>query len=282
MDKFFQIGEVSNFISENKQRFEDALLHEAANVRDRIDDILKFGNIDLVNNAHKLVGFILEGKNEELRLFAKQEGIAWASHELTLSFKLEWVQAIRRTLWAFIQENNKAAKEIALDDFFLFEKQINNGVDAFLNAFFINFSTYKDALIKSQRELVENLSVPIIPISPTICILPLIGTVDTFRTNVMEEKVLQEIGKLRIQTLILDLSGIAEMDNEVIDHLLKIIDGSSMMGCRTVITGLRAEVVRKMIHLGFRFGKDTETFGSLQQALNKHISYLELDIKSNF
>ncbi|WP_409304930.1 STAS domain-containing protein [Peribacillus sp. SCS-155] len=272
MDTFFQNRVVIDFIRQNKQRFEDALLQEAANVRDRIEDILKFGNIDLVNNAHKLVGFILHGKNEELRLFAKQEGIAWASHELTLSFKLEWVQAIRRTLWAFIQEYNEEATEISLEDFFSLEKQINNGVDEFLNAFFINFSTYKDALIKSQRELVENLSVPIIPISQTMCILPLIGTVDTFRTNVMEEKVLEEIGKLRIQTLIMDLSGIAEMDNEVIDHLLKIIDGSAMMGCKTVITGLRAEVVRQMIHSGFKFGKDTETLGSLQQALNQYIS----------
>jgi anti-anti-sigma regulatory factor len=113
--------------------------------------------------------------------------------------------------------------------------------------------------------------VPIIPITTTICILPLIGSVDTIRTNIIEEKILIEVGKLHIQTLIIDLSGIAEMENEVIDHLLKIIAGTSMMGCHTVITGLRAEVVRKMIRLGITFDKNTKTLGTLQQALNEYL-----------
>ncbi|MDR0137827.1 STAS domain-containing protein [Metabacillus idriensis] len=99
----------------------------------------------------------------------------------------------------------------------------------------------------AQKELVENLTVPIIPITPTISILPLIGAVDLYRTNILEEKVLIEIGKTRIQTLIMDLSGIKKMEPEVIDHLMRIIDGTSLMGCETVITGLRAEVVKNMI-----------------------------------
>ena len=132
-------------------------------------------------------------------------------------------------------------------------------------------SQYKDSLIMAQKELVENLSVPIIPITPTICILPLIGAVDLYRTDILEKKVLIEIGKLRIQTLIMELSGIMEMEPEVIDHLMKIIDGTSLMGCTTVITGLRAEVVRKMINVGIRLHEKAQTLGTLQQALNKYL-----------
>ena len=117
----------------------------------------------------------------------------------------------------------------------------------------------------------ENLSVPVIPITSNICILPLIGAVDSFRTSILEEKVLTEIGKLRIQTLIIDLSGIADMETEVIEHLRKTINGTSMMGCRSVITGLRADVVRKMINLGIKFDKETMTFGTLQQALSQYL-----------
>lgn len=47
---------------------------------------------------------MLEAREQELRSFAKQEGIAWATHSLTLSFKLEWVQAIRRTIWHFVED----------------------------------------------------------------------------------------------------------------------------------------------------------------------------------
>ncbi|HYK74404.1 MAG TPA: STAS domain-containing protein, partial [Pseudoneobacillus sp.] len=241
------LDKIKDFIKANKQNFEDTLLREAVNVKEKIEEILTVGNIDLVNNAHRLVIFVIDGKVKELQSFAKQEAIAWASQALTLSFKLEWVQAIRRTLWNFVHQYSDTIQKTTIEEFFVLEQQINNRIDQFLNVFFINYSTYKDSLITAQRQLVESLSVPIIPITPTICILPLIGSVDSFRTSILEEKVLNEIGRLRIQTLIMDLSGIIDMENDIIDHLMKIIHGSKMMGCNTIITGIRAEVVRKMI-----------------------------------
>ncbi|MFJ7826426.1 STAS domain-containing protein [Psychrobacillus sp. NPDC096623] len=263
---------LKEYLEENKQNFESYLLNQAVNVREKINDILRVGDIDLINNAHKLTSYIINGNEQEkLRAFAKQEGVAWATFSLTLSFKLEWVQAIRRTLWHFIKKYNEEMKSISIDSFFQLEKQINNQIDYFLNEFFINYSTYKDALISSQRKVVEALSVPIIPITPTICILPLIGSVDTYRTSILEEKVLTEIGRLHIQTLIMDLSGISEMETEVIDHLMKVIYGTSMMGCSTVITGLRPDVVRQMIQLGVQFGHETKTYATLQQALNQYL-----------
>jgi predicted transcriptional regulator len=52
---------------------------------------------------------------------------------------------------------------------------------------------------------------------------------------------------------------------------MKIIDGTSLMGCNTVITGLRAEVVRNMINAGIRLNEKALTLGTLQQALNKYL-----------
>ena len=271
MEKIVVDSKFKTFIQENKIEFEEKLLDQAVNVKDKITEILRVGDIDLINNAHKLVSNVLDSKSAELESFAEQEGIAWATHALTLSFKLEWVQAIRRTLWNFLQKFNNITGNISIDEFFVMERQFNNHIDQFLNTFFINYSKYKDSLLTAQRELVENLSVPVIPITSNICILPLIGAVDSFRTSILEEKVLVEIGRLRIQTLIIDLSGIADMETEVIDHLMKTINGTSMMGCASVITGLRSDVVRKMINLGIKFDKETRTFGTLQQALSQYL-----------
>lgn len=272
MDEALLDHKLKEYLEENKQNFEKYLLNQAVNVREKINDILRVGDIDLINNAHNLTHFIIDGnKQDKLSAFAKQEGVAWATFSLTLSFKLEWIQAIRRTLWIFIQKYSNEIQSISIDAFFELEKQINNQIDYFLNEFFINYSTYKDTLISSQRKVVEALSVPIIPITPTICILPLIGSVDTIRTSILEEKVLTEIGRLHIQTLIMDLSGIKEMETEVIDHLMKIINGTKMMGCHAVITGLRPDVVRQMIQLGITFDQETQTFATLQQALNKYL-----------
>ena len=263
--------EIKVFFHTYREAFEEKLLEEAVNVKDKIDEILDIGNIDLVTNAHIVVGYIIEGQEEKLKLFAKQEGIAWATHSITLSFKLEWIQAIRRTLWTFLQQYNDATYNKVGFDFFSMEKDVNTRVDTFLNTFFISYSTYKDSLLLAHRQLVENLSVPIIPINSSVSILPLIGSVDSFRTVILEEKVLTEVGASHIDTLILDLSGIADMESDVIHHLMKIIEGTAMMGCKTVITGLRAEVVRKMIHLGLSFDPKTKTLGTLQQSLQEYL-----------
>jgi rsbT co-antagonist protein RsbR len=263
-------NQLKGFFEKNNQIFEQTLLSEAVNVKDKINEILTVGNIDLVNNAHKLVFYIIDGEDESLRNFAKQEGIAWATHSIDLSFKLEWVQAIRRTLWKLIEKFYEMNEHKEIRDFFQLESAINNRVDEFLNSFFISYSTYKDSLLTAQQELVKNLSVPIIPINSSICILPLIGAMDANRIEILKDKVLTKVSDLRIETLIMDLSGIAKMDEESTVELMKSIDGIGMMGCTTVITGLRKEIVREITNSGVHFNQQTKTLATLQQALSEY------------
>ncbi|WP_096155552.1 STAS domain-containing protein [Bacillus sp. FJAT-45066] len=268
-------SELKKFLSENRMDFEERLLSEAVNVASKINDILQAGNIDLLKNAETLVMYVIEQKEEELIEFAKQEGILWAQHSLTLSFKLEWVQAIRRTLWKFLHKFDKLNENsFLINDFYELEKKINNNVDCFLNTFFLSYSNYKDNLLNNQRKLVEHLSVPIIPISTSVAVLPLIGMIDSYRMKIIQEKVLTEISNLKLQTLILDLSGVTTMDDEVISDFENVLSGVTMMGCKAVITGLRAELVTKMVRLGASFQHLADTRGTLQQTLK---TYLDLE-----
>lgn len=264
--------DVKKFIADHRDEFERQLLMEAVTVNDKIGEILRIGNIDLINNAHKLVTYVSEGEQEKLSAFAKQEGVAWARHSLTLAFKLEWVSAIRRTMWDFIRLYiEEHAQGFTGAQFFDLEKKINSRLDIFLNEFFLRYSSYKDEQLSSQQALVEDLSVPIIPVTGTTSVLPLIGKLDYFRTTVIQEKVLFEISRLHIQRLILDMSGITEMEEEVIDNLGKVIDSTKMMGCEVIITGLRPDVVRKMAAIGRGFDSGTKTFGTLQQAIHLYL-----------
>jgi anti-anti-sigma regulatory factor len=269
-----QREKMTDFIRDNKQNFQDKLLSEAVNVASKIKDILETGNIDLLKNAQKLALYVVEQKEEQLIAFAKQEGVAWAEYALTLAFKLEWVQAIRRTLWHFLYQYDRINKHFnSREEFYALEKRINDRIDQFLNTFLISYSKYKDELIASQRDLVEHLSVPVIPLSQSVAVLPLIGMVDIYRIQTIEEKVLRGISDLKIETLIIDLSGIANMEMHVIDHFQKVLTGISMMGCKAILTGLRADLVRTMIHSGISFEDKAETKGTLQQTLKE---YLEL------
>lgn len=269
---YVQKDDVIEFIRANREIFEKKLLSEAVNVASKIHDILQRGNIDLLKNAEKLVGYIVEQDEESLIAFAEIEGFAWAEHSLTVAFKLEWVQAIRRTLWQFLNEfENMNGTFSDKNDFFELEKRINDQVDQFLNTFFLSYTKYKDELLNSQRKLVEHLSVPIIPISTSVAVLPLIGMIDEYRMQIIEEKVLMDISRLKVQTLIMDLSGIADMEKNVIDHFQKVLNGINMMGSKAVITGMRPELVRNMIHTGINFVQKAETRGTLQQTLRHYL-----------
>ncbi|MGP4107020.1 STAS domain-containing protein [Virgibacillus sp. L01] len=276
MELTYEKGQlIRQFLIDNRQTFEDQLLAEANTVRDKIQEVQMIGNINLLENAHKLVLFVVDEKKDEVVDFARQEGVAWAKHSLTLALKIEWVQAIRRTLWNFLYEHDKfTGKTTNLEEFYNMESKINDLIDKFLNGFFINYSAYKDKLIEDQRKLVDNLSAPIIPVTSKISVLPIIGTMDRYRVTIIEEKVLLEIGQRHVQKLIMDLSGIAEMEKEVMQLFLKLLDGVSMMGCEAVITGLRPDIVSKMADLEVGFGQKFETKGSLQQALD---GYLQLN-----
>lgn len=263
------------FFTYNRDVFEQRLLSEAVNVRDRIDELLAIGNINLLDNAYRLVLYVVEGKEHEVVSFARTEGVAWAKHSLTIAFKLEWIQAVRRVLWDFLYNYDRLNNYLAnKEEFFGLEKRINDLMDLFLNHFFLSFSQFKDDLIRAQRELMEDLSVPIIPLTSSTSILPLIGTVDASRSATIEEKVLNQIGAHRIETLIIDLSGVIEMSPEVIKHLMNLLEGIKMMGCESVITGIRPEVVKTMIRQGLSFDTKATTKGTLQQALHDHLDKL--------
>ncbi|WP_309118260.1 ATP-binding protein [Paenibacillus sp.] len=264
--------ELKTFFRLNRSHFEERLLREAVNVRGKIDEILKIGNINLIDNAHKLVLFIVEGREHEVVAFAKTEGIVWAKHSLTLAFKLEWIQAVRRVMWDFLYNFDRLRNSAGtIEDFYTMEKRINELMDMFLSHFFINYSQFKDDLIRTQREMVDDLSVPIIPLTPTISILPLIGTIDSYRSGTIQEKVITKIGYDRLEKLIIDLSGVVDIEPNVIHELISLIAGIKMMGCETIITGLRPEVVKVMVRMSLTFEDKAMLRGTLQQALKDHL-----------
>jgi rsbT co-antagonist protein RsbR len=275
LDLHFEKGlNLKGFLIRNRENFEERLLAEAVNVRGKIDEIQRTGNVNLLANAHKLVLYIVDAQEHEVISFAQEEGISWAKYSLTLAFKLEWIQTIRRVLWEFLYNYDRLCnRENSREHFYSLEKSINELIDQFLHYFIISYSQYKDELIRKQRETVRNLSAPIIPLTASMCILPLIGTIDMQRAAEIGEKVITQIGANRIEVLIIDFSGAGEIETQVLKHLMNLLDGVAMMGCQAVITGLRPETVKLMISQGLSFENKAVTKGTLQQALVEYLTF---------
>lgn len=263
-------NELIDYIQANKDVFRSILLEEAGDVASQVQSILEEGNIDLLTNAERIASYVVGGREKELVEFAGFEGMAWAKNDLTLSLKLEWIHALRRTLWILLRDQNELNKEFpSPDEFFELELKINDGIDEFLNNFFISYSKYKDELLLEQRRLVEHLTVPIIPITSEVAVLPLIGKIDPYRVEIIEEKALSEVSRLEIETLILDLSGIPDIDDYSLASFERILSGISMMGAQAIITGIRPNFAKKMAGYGKHYERHFTIKGSLQQAVSE-------------
>lgn len=263
--------DIQTFILRNQQEFERQLLVEAASIKEVVQDIKTTGNIDLLSNVHKLVMLTTEHKDMDIISFAQQEGQLWAKHSsFNLSVKLEWFQAVRRVLWGFLYNFERlGGHQMDQEQFFALERHINMSLDTFLRFFFMSYTAYKDEQIKTHKEMIDDLSVPLIPLSPSVSIFPLLGAVDAHRAKVIQEKVLRQIGANGIRTLVIDMSGVAFLDTSVVQQLFKVFEGMGYMGCQAIVTGIRPDIANMMVDSNLAFADRIQLRGTLQQALEE-------------
>jgi len=259
---------LEDFVIGNLEKIHDQLIQEDYEISNRLKEIEEISDISLKKNVFAVIKFVFKNSPHELITFAKSEGKKWAKHTLQLNLKLEWLQSLRKVLWDFIYNYYRVSnQELTREDFFHLERRVNSSLDTFIKQFSISYNQFKDEILRTQREMVEDLSVPIIPLTKTVSILPLIGTIDTFRANTVNEKVLRQIEVLQIETLIIDLSGVTFLDSAVLNHLFKLFDGIELMGCTTVLTGIRSEIAGSMLKMGLTINNSVIKKGNLQQAL---------------
>jgi anti-anti-sigma regulatory factor len=115
--------------------------------------------------------------------------------------------------------------------------------------------------IADQRSLIEELSTPILPISDAILIMPLVGTIDSARAELIMETMLASIGQHGARFMIVDITGIPVVDTDIAQHLIRSALAVQLLGAEFILAGIRPEVAQTMVGLGIDF-----------RAISTHIS----------
>jgi len=136
--------------------------------------------------------------------------------------------------------------------------------------------TREEVIKRQQLEMIE-LSIPVVQIWDGILTLPLIGTLDRARAQVVMESLLQSIVDTASQIAIIDITGVPAVDTLVAQHLLKTVGAARLMGAQCVISGIRPQIAQTMIHLGVVFG-DVVTKATLADALQFSFRQLGLSV----
>ena len=113
--------------------------------------------------------------------------------------------------------------------------------------------TREDVVVRQQQELLE-LSTPVVQLWQGILALPVIGTLDSARTQIVMQNLLQKIVDTGSAIAIIDITGVPVVDTLVAQHLLKTVAAARLMGADCIISGIRPQIAQTIVHLGVELG----------------------------
>jgi rsbT co-antagonist protein RsbR len=123
----------------------------------------------------------------------------------------------------------------------------------------------RESVIERQQTELLELSTPVVELWDDIVALPLVGTLDSNRTQIVMETLLQKIVQTSASIAIIDITGVPTVDTLVAQHLLKTVAATRLMGADCIISGIRPQIAQTIVHLGVNLGEVT-TKASLADA----------------
>lgn len=156
--------------------------------------------------------------------------------------------------------------------------KINKLMDSFGVVTFETFIKGREEIILRQTDEIAEISTPVIRVWDGIVALPIIGTLDSSRTQVVMENLLQEIVQTGSTIAILDISGVPAVDSLVAQHLIKTVAATRLMGAECIISGIRPEIAQTVVHLGIDL-TNIITKASLASALKFAFAMLKMEVR---
>src|SRR5580692_5990401 len=157
-----------------------------------------------------------------------------------------FIFSIKRPLFTAIRESLGKDSNAMADEMWR-TSELVDGLGLFTTEAYLK--TREETIKRQQEEMLE-LSTPVVKLWEGILALPLIGTLDSQRTQVVMENLLQTIVDVEAQIAIIDITGVPTVDTLTAQHLLKTVAAARLMGADCLISGIRPQIAQTMVHLG--------------------------------
>jgi rsbT co-antagonist protein RsbR len=157
------------------------------------------------------------------------------------------------------------------DDFKLLNRVLDvyePAANRIANTVAVSFVDERERVIRQQQDSIFELSTPVLQVRERLLILPIIGVLDNQRAQQLTEQLLQGIRNLRAKMVVVDITGVADVDEAVADSLVRTVEASRLMGAQVIITGLSSKIAQTLVTIGVDLTK-MRTVGDLQGGLEE-------------
>jgi rsbT co-antagonist protein RsbR len=262
-----KLGEI---ISRNEERIRADWVANMSNSVQRSDLISK---VELEEQTRALLTAVAKGLSTGEA--ADLNSAAWATaRELlqdisasrarqgfTPSETSSFVLSLKQPLFTNIRQELSKSQDEMFNTLWSATQLLDNLALVTLEAF---MATREELISRQQQELME-LSTPVVKLWDGILALPVIGTLDSARTQVVMEELLQTVVATNSKFAIIDITGVPTVDTLVAQHLLKTITAARLMGAECIISGVRPQIAQTIVHLGINL-EDVITKAKLADA----------------
>ncbi|MGD6802863.1 STAS domain-containing protein [Rossellomorea vietnamensis] len=249
------------------------LAHEVTEIQTKKYPEMQSISNDLLSMREELVSlfaksFVMsnEDRKKNFKAWGKKAGTQCATLNASLEEMLNEFPEYRTILGDLLKTHAKK-HDMTIDGFYNMLNILETDIGDVTCYFSLPFVDYQADQLRNSKEALFELSVPVIPISDEIAVLPLVGDIDTGRAKLMLEKALEKSAKLKVKYFILDLSGVPIIDTYVAQIIFQLIDSLELIGVEAKVTGMTPDIVQTVVNLGIDF-KKIQTYSSLKQAIN--------------
>jgi rsbT co-antagonist protein RsbR len=203
--------------------------------------------------------------------FARSIGQRRAEAHVTMDQLMRVVDILREIVWQALGRAY-AAGDWNMDVVSNIEHWLHEMRNGVVTSYGVTFEQSEQNLaereqaIEYQRRLIQELSVPIVPIDEGVLVLPLVGAIDSRRASQVMEAALEKIVKFQADVLILDITGVPLVDTGVANYLLQMARAVKLLGAQVVLVGIGAEIAQTMVQLGVEL-RDVTTRSNLQAGI---------------
>ena len=198
---------------------------------------------------------------------------SWATNGFTPSETAVFLFSLKQPLFAALREALQKSPEALGDETWAASQMIDQlGLYSLAHC----ARGREEVILRQQHELLE-LSTPVVELWHGILALPLIGTLDSERTQTVMESLLQAIVDTGAEIAIIDITGVPTVDTLVAQHLIKTVSAARLMGADCIISGIRPQIAQTIVHLGVDLNAVT-TKASLQSAFRLALERLKLTV----